>query len=45
MAIYLLDSDIAGDEPSLMAIALKGVSGITGAKRRITGQMAIDKFG
>jgi tetraacyldisaccharide 4'-kinase len=41
----LLDSETAGDEPSLMAHALKGIPVITGAERRITGQVAIDKFG
>lgn len=41
----LLDSEAAGDEPFLMANALKGVPVITGPKRIITGQTAIDKFG
>jgi tetraacyldisaccharide 4'-kinase len=40
----LLDSEKAGDEPFLMANALKGVPVITGTKRIITGQTAIDKF-
>ena len=41
----LLDSEIAGDEPSLIAHVLKGIPVITGAKRIITGQTAIDQFG
>jgi len=41
----LLDSATAGDEPFLIANALKGVPVITGPKRIITGQRAIDKFG
>lgn len=41
----LLDSATAGDEPFLMANALKGVPVITGPGRIITGQVAIDKFG
>jgi tetraacyldisaccharide 4'-kinase len=41
----LMDSETAGDEPFLMAHALKGVPVITGPRRIITGQMAIDKFG
>ena len=41
----LLDSETAGDEPFLIANALKGIPVITGAKRIITGQIAIDKFG
>ena len=41
----LLDSEAAGDEPLLMARALPGVPVITGAKRRQTGQAAIDHFG
>jgi tetraacyldisaccharide 4'-kinase len=40
----LLNSEIAGDEPSLIANALKGVPVITGARRIITGKVAIDKF-
>ena len=40
----LLNSETAGDEPSLIANTLKGVPVIIGAKRRITGQIAIDKF-
>ncbi|HNZ65382.1 MAG TPA: tetraacyldisaccharide 4'-kinase [Smithella sp.] len=41
----LLDSEIAGDEPVLLAHRLKGVPVITGAKRTITGKTAIEKFG
>lgn len=41
----LLDSEIAGDEPVLLARRLKGVPVITGAKRTITGKMAIENFG
>lgn len=41
----LLDSETAGDEPFLIAHALKGIPVITGAKRIVTGQTAIDKFG
>ncbi|MBN1365582.1 MAG: tetraacyldisaccharide 4'-kinase [Syntrophaceae bacterium] len=41
----LLNSEIAGDEPSLIAHALKGVPVIIGPERKITGQIAIDKFG
>ena len=41
----LLDSETAGDEPFLIAHALKGIPVITGAKRIITGQIAIDQFG
>jgi len=40
----LLDSKTAGDEPFLIAQALKGIPVITGAKRIITGKIAIDKF-
>jgi tetraacyldisaccharide 4'-kinase len=40
----LLDSKIAGDEPFLMAQALKDIPVITGAKRIVTGKTAIDKF-
>ena len=40
----LLDSKTAGDEPFLMAQALKGIPVITGAKRIVTGKTAIDKF-
>ncbi len=41
----LLDSEIAGDEPVLLAHRLKGVPVITGAKRIITGKTAIEQFG
>jgi len=41
----LLDSETAGDEPYLMARALKGIPVITGGKRTVTGQTAIDRFG
>jgi len=41
----LLDSEIAGDEPFLIAHVLKDVPVITGAKRIIAGQTAIDQFG
>ena len=40
----LLDSKTAGDEPFLIAQALKGIPVITGAKRIVTGKIAIDKF-
>jgi tetraacyldisaccharide 4'-kinase len=40
----LLDSKTAGDEPFLIAYALKGIPVITGAKRIITGKIAIDQF-
>jgi tetraacyldisaccharide 4'-kinase len=40
----LLDSKTAGDEPFLIAQALKGSPVITGAKRIVTGKTAIDKF-
>ncbi|MGB5218932.1 MAG: tetraacyldisaccharide 4'-kinase [Smithella sp.] len=41
----LLDSEVAGDEPSLIARALQNVPVITGGERRVTGKVAIDKFG
>jgi tetraacyldisaccharide 4'-kinase len=41
----LLDSELAGDEPFLIANVLKGIPVITGPKRIVTGQTAIDKFG
>jgi tetraacyldisaccharide 4'-kinase len=41
----LLDSETAGDEPFLIAHALKGVPVITGAKRFITGKTAVNQFG
>ena len=40
----LLNSKIAGDEPFLIANALKDIPVITGAKRIITGKTAIDQF-
>lgn len=40
----LLDSKTAGDEPFLIANALKDIPVITGAKRIITGKTAIDQF-
>ena len=40
----LLDSKTAGDEPFLIAHALKDIPVITGAKRIITGKTAIDQF-
>ncbi len=41
----LLDSEIAGDEPSVIARVLKGIPVITGTKRIVAGQTAIDQFG
>jgi len=41
----LLSSTIAGDEPRLIAQSLKGIPVITGPKRILTGQTAIDNFG
>ena len=41
----LLDAEIAGDEPMLIARSLPDVPVITGAKRKLTGQVAIDRFG
>ena len=41
----LLDSEIAGDEPFLIAHVLKGIPVITGAKRIVAGKTAIDQFG
>jgi tetraacyldisaccharide 4'-kinase len=41
----LLDSETAGDEPFLIAQVLKGVPVITGAKRIVTGETAINQFG
>jgi tetraacyldisaccharide 4'-kinase len=41
----LLDSETAGDEPFLIAHALKGVPVITGAKRFVTGRTAVNQFG
>ncbi len=40
----LLDSETAGDEPFLMANVLKGVPVVTGAERKITGQVATQKL-
>jgi tetraacyldisaccharide 4'-kinase len=41
----LLDSETAGDEPFLIAHALKGIPVIIGAKRIITGKTAVNQFG
>jgi tetraacyldisaccharide 4'-kinase len=41
----ILGSEIAGDEPFLIAQKLKNVPVITGAKRIATGRAAIDQFG
>jgi tetraacyldisaccharide 4'-kinase len=41
----LLDSETAGDEPFLIAQILKGIPVITGAKRIVTGETAINQFG
>jgi tetraacyldisaccharide 4'-kinase len=41
----LLDSETAGDEPFLIAQVLKRVPVITGAKRIVTGEAAINQFG
>lgn len=41
----LLDARDAGDEPLLIARTLPGVPVITGARRALTGQAAIDRFG
>ncbi|MEW6333069.1 MAG: tetraacyldisaccharide 4'-kinase, partial [Thermodesulfobacteriota bacterium] len=35
----------AGDEPVLIARALSGVPVLTGARRRLTGQIAVERFG
>lgn len=40
----LLDARDTGDEPLLIARSLPGVPVITGAKRKLTGQTAIDRF-
>jgi len=40
-----LNADTAGDEPLLIAQSLSGIPVITGAKRNLTGQAAIDRFG
>ena len=41
----LLGAESAGDEPLLIARSLPGIPVITGAKRILTGQAAIDRFG
>lgn len=41
----LQDARDAGDEPLLIARALPGIPVITGARRALTGQAAIDRFG
>ncbi|MDI6742467.1 MAG: tetraacyldisaccharide 4'-kinase [Smithella sp.] len=41
----LLDGEMAGDEPVLMAKSLLGIPVVTGAKRIVTGKVVIDKFG
>lgn len=41
----LLSSDIAGDEPYLIARSLKNIPVITGPQRIVTGKTAIEKFG
>ena len=41
----LLDAEEAGDEPLLIARSLPDIPVITGSKRRLTGQAAIDRFG
>ena len=41
----LLKADIAGDEPLLIARSLPDIPVVTGAKRRLTGPAAIDRFG
>ena len=41
----MLDSETAGDEPYMIALALKGIPVITGAKRIVTGKTAIRQFG
>lgn len=41
----LLDARTVGDEPLLIAKSLPGVPVITGARRNMTGQAAIDLFG
>jgi tetraacyldisaccharide 4'-kinase len=40
----LLGAESAGDEPLLIARSLPGIPVITGAKRKFTGQTAIDRF-
>ncbi len=41
----LLKADTAGDEPLLIARSLPDIPVVTGAKRRLTGPAAIDRFG
>lgn len=41
----LLNAEVAGDEPLLIARSLQDIPVITGAKRSLTGQAAIDRFG
>ncbi len=41
----LLNAETAGDEPLLIARSLPAIPVITGAKRSLTGQAAIDRFG
>lgn len=41
----LIESDVAGDEPCLIADALKGVPVLIAAKRVLAGRAAIEKFG
>lgn len=40
----LLDGEMAGDEPVLMAKSLRGIPVLTGAKRIVTGKTSIEKF-
>jgi len=42
--IVKLSAEAAGDEPLLIARSLPGVPVLTGAKRKITGQAAIEQF-
>ncbi len=41
----LLDADAAGDEPVLIARSLPGIPVLTGRKRHLAGQAAIERFG
>ncbi len=41
----LLDVETAGDEPVLLARSLPGIPVLTGARRVLTGQAAINRFG
>jgi tetraacyldisaccharide 4'-kinase len=41
----MLDAKVAGDEPILMAQSLPGVPVLTGARRKKTGKLAIERFG